>query len=199
MRRTAAAIVLAILSYIPLSAGNAHFSVMPLSWEGSNHCTAFSINEKEGLWSTARHCLNFNEQGVEDMWIGGEAALVELQSQVGDSLVLRSGYHAPALKLAVEAPKPQEEISVKGHPFGLVGIETPAFLTKGVFLTTYNDEDGVWNMYDVSIGPGNSGSPVYTKKGVIGTLNFTYQSGGLSGGTPWAILDELRQLGKWVN
>lgn len=193
MKRLLISLILALTTLIPLSAANKITSIMPLMWDGGNHCTTFSINETKGLWSTAYHCVAEDQAFM----IGGEPVTVYMLNKKEDSAVL-AGPHAPALRLSPTSPKGGDEITVKGFPFGIEGLSSPVITTHGAYLDTFTDSDGTWNMYDITAAPGNSGSPVMTKRGVIGSLNFGWNTAGrLGGGTRWVVMDALRQLGVW--
>lgn len=197
MKRLLAALLLSLLALNPLSADQLD-SIQPLQGNGSNICTTFSINEDKGYWSTAYHCLAYAEQYMLTMTINDEAVIVHMVNPGADTAVLQSYARAKALRLSDKAPKPNIPVSVVGHPFGFIGMDSPHIITRGEFLNRVED-DGMWGLYDVTAGPGNSGSPVLDKKGrVVGTLNFGWPSAGrLSGGTLWEVLKELVDKGVW--
>ncbi len=193
VRKLAVFALLLSLFLVPLKASDKLASILPLTWDGRNHCTTFSINEAEGFWSVAGHCV----VEPQNFMINGEPAVVLLYSAIFDSAVL-VGPHAPALHLAPKPPKTGEKITVVGFPFGIEGLINPRSTMHGEFLNTFTDEDGTWNLYDLTAAPGNSGSPVFTSKGVIGTLNFGWSNAGrLGGGTTWEALKGLVVGGIW--
>lgn len=203
MGRIVVTAILSLLLLAPVNAKNSTLaSVQPLVWAGDNHCTTFSINEAQGYWSTCNHCVE-GAKG-EPMYIAGELATVLMVNEANDTAVLVSTAHAPRLRLSPQAPRIStlthrgEPLTIIGHPFGLVGLVQPAFVTHGEFINVFEDEDGVWGMYDLTAAGGNSGSPVLGSNGVIGTLNFGWSNAGrYGGGTRWAILHELLDLNIW--
>jgi hypothetical protein len=206
MGRVVVTAMLSLLLLAPVSAKNhyAHAvaSVQPLVWAGDNHCTTFSINEAEGYWSTCNHCV-VGAKG-QPMYIAGELATVLMVNEANDTAVLVSAAQAPRLRLSPHAPRIAtlehrgEPLTIIGHPFGLVGLVQPAFVTRGEFINVFEDEEGVWGMYDLTAAGGNSGSPVLGRDGVIGTLNFGWSNAGrYGGGTRWEILRQLFDANIW--
>lgn len=191
LARLAASLLAFCLSLTPLTAFSLDQkvaqSVQALSWDGDNHCTISSINEKEGYWLTAAHCVE-GEPKLYD--IAGHKANVIKKSPVLDlAIMVTPDWHVRAIKLSKDAPKYGDEIAMWGHPLGWKSlilfrgyIATPSFTEAGVI-------EGVPQvLYEMTAAPGNSGSAVVNRHNemigclqwaVVLTSSFSFVTGGV--------------------
>ncbi len=163
-------------------------SVFPLSWDGSNHCTISSINEKQGYWLTAAHCVDGEPKLYE---INGHRAWVIKKNPVLDLAILVTvDWTVPALKLSKDAPKPGDDIGMWGHPLGWDSL----MFFKGYVANPSFTEPGVVEgvpaaLYGLIAAPGNSGSAVLNKHDeMIGCLQWAVHTGSfafVSGGVDY--------------
>lgn len=183
MKRIFAACLLAVLTLVPLSA-NSFATISQLLSDGGS-CTAFSINEKMGLWMTANHCMG------KVMTIDGEKVVVAGQWAV-DDVALVMGPHAKALRIADREPKAGDEAVIDGFPFGLTPISHAkgSVVNPAIDVAFDADHETQIALYDTIIAPGNSGSPVVSKGKVIGVLQFGFNRSALCGGVSWKKLVE---------
>lgn len=174
-RVTAAILALALLIPAPALARKASLeqSVQPLQFEGGTFCTAFSINEHEGLWATARHCAVFVLEKHLTVTIGNVWAIPVYVSPSDDIAIYQSAKHAQALRLAPQAPAVGDTIRVEGYPYGLFRlIEARGYLAARDEPT----DNGISDVLDVTVAGGNSGSPVLNASGdVVGILWGKFQ------------------------
>jgi S1-C subfamily serine protease len=148
-------------------------SVQPLRGTVETFCTAFSINQTEGYWVTAKHCI---EAGVVIQFLTGQTPTLAGHpytvihvDPIYDVAVIQSGVTAPALPLARRAPAVGDRITVEGFP---LGVQTPV-ITRGYVAARNVPVDRLFpsDMLDVTTTGGNSGSPVMNEWGeVIGVL-----------------------------
>ena len=144
-------------------------SIQPLQIEGRTFCTAFSINEQEGNWATARHCADYAAELGHSVTILNQPAYVVFVDQFYDVAVYQAPKaKMPALKLG-KAPTVGDPISIMGFPYGLPELVTVwgRVAARHVPITGYNISD----ILDITVAGGNSGSPVLSEKGrVIGIV-----------------------------
>lgn len=136
-------------------------SVERLEFDEPGHCTAFSINQKEGYWLTASHCLE-----PAGMYIRGKLAKEVKVDLNMDLLILQSEVKAPALKLASTRPNEGDVIVSVGYPqwseklvvfWGRV-VYPNASLSADLNPGMVGHEGG---------GPGMSGGPIVNEKGKV--------------------------------
>ncbi len=191
--------------------------VQPLAWtsmimdmeEGAiemkvkNHCTAWSYRSNEKLhWITAGHCV-LNEDGSyddEDYQVQGSPVYVEDYDYLNDiaSLTPDLDNGVPGHQIAKDEPAVDNDprtpsLIVRGHPLGYDALFTTFGYMSVLAWHDPQDKDGViYNVYQVPIAGGNSGSPVYDREGkVVGLLQIGWGWGGfssVSGGLPLAKL-----------
>lgn len=213
MVRIVAAVVALLLLLPSTLAGAVKDSVYPLQWDGDEVCTTFSIHQEKGYWITARHCLPalYEEHAGAMMRIKGVLATVEIENETHDAVVLKSAFHAKALRLSPHPPKApecngisgaQEECKNNGEKLSIYGYPDGYRKFTGRYLGfyQYGMDPTKWGLYSALVEKGTSGGPVIGDDGVIGLLNFSlYTSQGRthSGGTPWEVLHQLVALGYW--
>lgn len=168
-------LLLALTLLMPVAARDARLeqSVQPLQFEGQTFCTAFSINEHEGLWATAKHCAVFVLEKHLTVTIGGVWAQPVYLAAMDDVAIYQSARHAPALRLASRAPAVGDTIRVEGYPYGLFRlIEARGYVAARMEPT----DNGISDVLDVTVAGGNSGSPVLNASGdVVGVLWGKFQ------------------------
>lgn len=77
-------------------------------------CTGFSINEEDGLVSTAAHCLG------EDEKADGQPAQVVFVNPTTDLMVLKVDKHKPALHPAMNQAQTGDDILAFGYGYGFM-------------------------------------------------------------------------------
>ena len=165
-------------------------SIMPLTTaEGRTFCTAFSIARDEHLWVTAGHCIAFALENQVDMRIGGFWAIpiYAMFSPTTDWAVIQSGAFAPALHLADSTPKVGDSVEIKGFPYGVGELVT----VKGFVGARQVPPLGPYpisDILDITVAPGNSGSPVLKKGHVVGLLWGRFNDSEHSLSIPWEAL-----------
>jgi hypothetical protein len=169
-----------------------------------NHCTAWTYRtpgDPETLhWITAAHCVadeNTHEYDAEDYQIQGEPVYVETWDVIHDvaSLIDYSEAHSgiPSQHISTQNPTvatdPQApNLTIRGYPLGYSQLFTTFGYVSVVGRHDETDPDGVvYNVFQVPIAAGSSGSPVYDRNDrVVGLLQigwgrgFSSMSGGLS-------------------
>jgi hypothetical protein len=170
-------------------------SVFPLTLaDGHIYCTAFSINQRQGYWMTARHCSQISVPG----FLYGEWTAVVYQDMVADIAVIQSGFHAPALKIAPEVPLAGAAIFAIGYPYGIVQMVTYGRIGQ-VLVRVPMDETGRLSppsmFFDLTAAPGNSGSPVMDSQGRVVSVLW----GGIpgSGHTLGSLWDHVNRIYRW--
>lgn len=165
-------------------------SVQALQSDGDTFCSAFSINEAEGLWMSAGHCgahaLDPDTKHVTIM--GYPAYVVFMGFPAADIAVFQTEAHAPAVKLAKSAPKVGDAIYIVGYPYGITRTTTKGFIAAINIPIQHPSTDYYMtsDILDITTAGGNSGSPVFNAKGeLVGVLwgGFTSSSHSLS--VPW--------------
>lgn len=137
--------------------------------QGGIFCTAFSVNQKAGLWMTAKHCTRNTPDGkwFATLGHGNPVATIVYQDPVADIAVLHSFTNTPAIRLG-DAPEIGDTTIVAGFPNG---IESgPAIVTFGRVssgVVPIEVEGGVVLSYilDAQSYYGNSGSPILDARG----------------------------------
>lgn len=172
----------------PVRVGN----VMPLhNNDGQNFCTAFQINEKDGLWATAGHCVVAAMQRGWTIFIAGkEVMLIDIGFGDGrDFAVLEvHGIRATQLKFAKRAPVRGDRATIAGYPYGwpVLTVTSGHVAARSVVIDVRMP---VSDVLDITVAGGNSGSPVLNANGeVIGLLwgGMNEAMHGLS--IPWEAL-----------
>lgn len=172
-------------------------SILPIKHQNEAFCTAFSINEQEGLWATARHCATaVIDQEWSGVTIGYQWAIpIYLAPDLDDVAVFQSATRAPALHLALYGPQVGDPVAVWGYPYGLPRL----VLAKGyvsAHLVPFEMHSGISDILDATIASGDSGSPVLDQDGdVVGVVwgRFTESEHGIS--VPWETL--VRTIGRF--
>lgn len=200
MTRTLASLVaiLALLVAYPVapSATNQEPAILPLVQNGEGFCTAVSVNEADGLWLTAGHCIAHIDWNKGPVTLAGQGALPVYIAPADDLGLYQANQHGTAAKLAKKGPNVGEPIWVKGFPLGW-----PLLITTQGFLAAQRLQflDGSWptsDVYDVTIAPGNSGSPVFNAHGELVGIVWGATSYGHALVTPLAVIQRL--IGSYV-
>lgn len=147
-------------------------SVLPLiGVEKSNtFCTTFSINEREGLWVTAKHCTLGDEGSLTPPPFTVDYAYAEVvyRDPHWDVAVIQSTLHRPGIPLARSPLVLNDAVVVYGYPQGLaVGVLTHGFVAA---LNEPLEGSSFTHMLDITVAGGNSGSPVLREGQVVGVL-----------------------------
>lgn len=178
----------------PVRVGN----VMPLhNQAGENFCTAFQINERDGLWASAGHCVAAAMRHGKGMFIAGkEAILIEIGfDEHRDYAILEvHGIRATRLKLAPLAPRQGDRATIAGYPYGwpVLTVTSGHIAARLVTLGPVPVSD----VYDITIAGGNSGSPVLNARGEVIGLLWGGMNEAMHGlGIPWEALK--RDAGKY--
>lgn len=158
-------------------------SIQPVQLGGKTFCTVFSINQGEGNWGTAGHCAQYAweifQTTGELVTIDGKPAYVAYIDPLYDIAVFQSGASAPALKMAKETHKIGDFVEIIGYPYGLTKVITRGSVGARnipILHPTYNIHMRS-DILDVTVAGGNSGSPVFNKKGdVVGVLWGSFTS-----------------------
>ena len=195
MRHIIASVVLALVVFVVSCAGPQ--SIQALQLQGQTFCTAFSINQVEGWWVTARHCAEFAEAMGKTLnavaTIEDAPIIIMYMDQHTDVAVVYADAHESAFVLATQPVPVGNALTIIGYPYGL-----PRTMTKGsmaardVPLSHPNFFDLlISDVYDVTVAGGNSGSPVLNQHGeVVGLLWGGFPDAPLAIGVP---LHELRR------
>ena len=150
-------------------------SVQALQQHGETFCTAFSINERIGMWVTAAHCasqIQLEPFGTSTI-MGKGVWVIAIGMPTSDTAVIQSGAHAPALHLSRRAIQVDDEITVIGYPYGLARIVTRGTVGAVSIPVIHPDTDYFMtsDVLVITVAPGNSGSPVLNTNGdVVGLL-----------------------------
>src|SRR5258706_16361884 len=101
IRRLVALVLAVLLTLPPALVAKGRNPVQALQSKGQTFCTAFSINETEGLWATAAHCAVVALTKQLDVTIDGQQAwVVYVGFPAVDIAVFQSDAHATAFALA---------------------------------------------------------------------------------------------------
>jgi S1-C subfamily serine protease len=167
-------------------------SVLPITHEGSNICTASLINSAKHYWLTANHCVPDPDLIVEGVTIqiGGQTANPIARDFVHDMAILQvpglSG--GKALRLALRSPNVGQKVYVYGHPLGYPDPQ----LFRGYIASVDSNLGGEHFMtFDMTVCGGNSGSAVLNEQGeVVSVLQVAHgrPCDGFSGGAVWSDL-----------
>lgn len=154
---------------------------------GKGICTAFSVGS--GSWMTAAHCaegiLIVREHGLVAT-MSGHRVEVEYVDPDYDFAVLSSSLKAPALRFASKAPQVDDPISVEGHPYGVPSVVRMTG-TIAARMVPFNGIPS--DILDVTIGGGNSGSPVLNVAGeVVGVIWGRFEESEHALSVPWEML-----------
>lgn len=163
-------------------------SVVPIacSLHKQNMCTAFSINEEQGLYMTAFHCTSKfvsapDESGhvnEEYPFIDGEAFEMVLANEEVDIAVIKVKRHRPALEYRRTNLDVGAEVGAFGYGYGL---DAPIFRV-GVVSTYITGSDAIERyLLDNALIMGQSGGPIVDRDGrVVGVNHKTDNWSGFS-------------------
>ena len=202
MRKSLAIALVLVLFALPLGAKfPSHLSsVRPLLSGDTNVCTAWSINERKGLWMTAAHCVvglvvSEDQQALrlvvdDHLFIADQHASVVKYDTDADLAMLRADVHEPGLKLGAY-PHVGDEVTVYGFPGGLRAPFATWLRVSNTFMKFgYPGEVG-FMVLDGSVWPGHSGSPVIDRKGkaiAVVQAHGTDRFSGMTLVSPWDVL-----------
>jgi S1-C subfamily serine protease len=155
-----------------LGADEFHSVVQLTNKVGRTFCSGVIVDHKI---LTAYHCI----EGGEPVWIEGYVGRFEAALWGDDPtadlavLVPADGRTLPkGVKLARRAPTWGDEVWVIGHPLGTYTNS----ITRGIVSHPHREDGifgGLWFQHDAGQIGGNSGGPVYNKKGqLVGIVSF---------------------------
>ena len=191
MKPLVAALLAAFVFLAPVGASLS--PVQPLQNEQRRtFCTAFSINEDEDYWLTARHCARAAVEQGWGMYILGEEAVLVFESVGADDVaVLKAVTEAEELELAKKPLKVGDEVRISGFPYGLPRLVQ----VKGLLAAKsvpIGPNAPISDILDITVAGGNSGSPVFNKKGeVVGLLWGSFIDSPHALSIPWETLTRL--------
>lgn len=173
----------------PGQAPDAVVSVVTLREEGLAVCSGVAIKPQVVL--TAFHCLDPATR------VDGQPVVI-LAQDGHDHALIRVAEKHPVARMHPGiseggTPKAGLEIELWGHPIGLQDL----MYRKGHVAGDTHDPGGTaWTMYDLNVAPGDSGSPVFHKGRVVGTVSILLERGGfvLMGSQPYAFTAEQWEL-----
>lgn len=173
---------------VPLNASVQPLQVIVTMDDGSTSartfCTAFSINEKQHYWATARHCLIPETEEEADALktisiLGHPVHEVYRDPRTDVALLQGDEADAPRLPLSTRVPRvfstafaTNDPIEIRGFPYGYGLIVTQGYLGAH-YLLLHHDQfvgDIPCDILDVTGAPGNSGSPVLMNGQVVGLV-----------------------------
>ena len=163
----------AFLVAAPLHAGKFNFfdSIKPLQDQGHNNCTVFSVDEKKHYFLTAAHCVGEHD-AMGDFHLSytltiekktAQPFTVDLEHDI--AALVAPDTKVPDLKLATDDLDFGDEVYMAGHPLGwdaLILVTGKVAAPHTIFQDKYH-----WTIFDITVGGGNSGSPVLNKKGEV--------------------------------
>lgn len=152
---------------------------------GRIYCTAFSINQVKKYWATAMHCVQ-DEQGKPYLpYIGdsGEETKLVAGFPDVDIAVLSAELEAVPLPLSPAAPTRGEYVAVTGFGYGF----NPPTTFWGRVSNKIIMESRTYLIFDMSVWPGHSGSPVQNARGQVVSVT-QISADGVAGGSTWEDL-----------
>lgn len=155
--------------------------------EFGNVCTATSINVEKHYWLTAEHCVPLDEKG----YVEGHELTVVMRDPTNDvAIFVVPELTIPALPLSNKAPTFGDEVTVIGHPYGIVDPIIVFGKISNPAAELYKDEVAKFMMFDAMIAPGNSGSAVLNAKNqIISVVQIGWaRAFSVGGGVPYKIL-----------
>lgn len=150
-------------------------SVEALQMDGRTFCTAFSINQSEGLWATAAHCAQYSLEHTDHYTtiMGAPATVIYVGFPATDIAVFQADAHSPAVHLSKQAPSVGDSLYVVGYPLGITKTNTYGHMGARLIALAHPSTGYfiISDLLDVTVAPGNSGSPVFNAAGeLIGVL-----------------------------
>lgn len=142
-----------------------------------NTCTAFSINEHQGLYMTAFHCVGEYEEGDVASFAGKPLDLLFTNEKL-DIAIFRSEVKRPAIRPRTSPVEVGMEVGSYGYGYG---FPAPVFRTA-VVSTFMRPSTGVeWIMLDNPLVQGMSGGPIVDRQGrLVGLNDKSDQMSGIS-------------------
>ena len=170
------------------------------------YCTVFAVGPHQ--WVTAGHCIH----GKQDYEVGEDARggvpvtviFVDAERDLA-GLVDRSNYRHGVLTLALREPQIDDDVVTAGYPYGLIKILASGHvMTMAVHMRSPHETEQWYTYMNLSFCPGQSGSPVVTRGGLlVGVLQTFLASpcASVAGVAPWGelshFLDEFKALSSW--
>jgi S1-C subfamily serine protease len=165
-------------------------SVQALQHDSLIFCTAFSINEAEGIWATAQHCVRAADAQEWEMKIHGVRVITIYRDAGHDLALVQGDVYAPALPFALRAPARGAVVEVRGFPYGFPGLViTHGAIAARMIPLKHQPLGMIYNdILDLTVAGGNSGSPVLESGYVVGILwgGFTRSPHSIS--VPWEVI-----------
>lgn len=205
IRSTLASILASLVILASCASATVPSPVQPMTLGGEPFCTAFSINQRDGYWATAKHCAEGAQMAqAMAMIMGAEAPALQIGGSTwveivyvdtyADIAILRSDLKVKPFPLAKTPLRTGDPVVVWGMPYGLGAVlETrgtcaaPGVPIPGAFVS---------DILDVTVGGGNSGSPVLRKGEVVGIVWGGFKESPHALSTTQA--DTLRVLGPYI-
>jgi hypothetical protein len=153
-------------------------------------CTLVSINEPLKLWMTAAHCLM-----VPKPWlIEGEIAQAVMVDPDRDLAILRTQIvRAPAVPLATNPPRFEEEVKLYQYPFGVPIIGVGRVANPDVVFP-FGPQPQLRRMLIAVVGEkGASGGPVLNKRGELVSIVQIVAFSSVMGGATLSSLERYRR------
>ena len=174
----------------------------------TNICTVGSINESKHYWLTAAHCI----ANVDlKYYVMGEEVKVVMRDVKNDLAILQTVQaKVPALKLAPQGLKAEDDVKMYGHPFGFAypifskGFVMHPALDIGNDGASEEGDNTVFTILQMVGAPGSSGSPVLNVLNeIVGVVQIGFgvrlfdepQFGVVMGSVPYDILVQYK--GYW--
>ncbi len=177
-------------------------AVLPITFNGSNGCTATSINSREGYWLTAAHCIPVNPGDKTVVAIGGKPVTVVAHDEVLDLAVVKvEGLRAKSLRLSIYPPVLGQKVYVYGHPVGYEAAQFfQGYVSSLLLPILWEGVEYRYMMFDMTVCGGNSGSAVLNNRDEIVSvvqIGHGRPCDGFSGGAPY--LDLVLFAGKYFS